>query len=140
MLLLPTWCHNGAKTLIPYLDALVAYLTWAKMGLGFKQLAALLSIKKAKLVLAIENLESPLLAALYKMVEKSVAANTSCPYIGLLLIQLLLRSVSLVDPLRNQKIKSTSSSRKLLFWTLPPIMHSSSPFHLGSEHDSSIHN
>jgi len=42
------------------LDVLVAYLIWAKMGLGFKQLAALLSIKKAKLVDAIAGSSEPL--------------------------------------------------------------------------------
>jgi len=81
--------QRGKKPTVPDLDALVIFLIWAKMGLGHKNLAALLSIKKAKLACAINHIRLLLYAALsQKWWQNHMCplplANTLYPYIAIL--------------------------------------------------------
>jgi hypothetical protein len=69
---------------------MVAVLVWAKMGLAHKNLAALLSIKKAKLTHTINHIHGPLYTSLsQKWWENCMCPipvpDTTYPYIALLI-------------------------------------------------------
>lgn len=143
--------RRGRKPTLPDLDALVSFLIWAKMGIGLKNLAALLNIKKGKLAAAIERIRLPLYTSLFKRwwenrLRPTPLPNTAYPYIALLIDSTTTETCRPGGPF--EEVKAYFDVKNGIYGIKKEVAVSAHPphyalfvstFHLGSEHDFSIH-
>jgi len=124
---------------VPDLDALIIFLIWAKMGLGHKNLAALLSIKKAKIALAINCIQLPLYAALSQKwwqncMHPLPLANTLYPYIALLVDSMTVETCQPGGPF--EEVKSYFDVKNGIYGIKKEVAVSAHPPHYALFHIS----